>query len=52
VIPFAAALLLGAALSAAPVPTAVAGSGCRTTDLMPAFWTFWEKARDRSATEQ
>jgi len=51
-IPFAPEFLLAIALSAAPGPTPAAGSGCRTTDLMPAFWSFWEKARGQAPAEQ
>ena len=47
VIPLAPALLLAAALGATPT-----APDCRTTDLMPAFWSFWEKARGQSAAEQ
>ncbi len=44
--------LFAAALSAAPAQAPVTGSGCKTTDLMPAFWSFWEKARGQSAAGQ
>jgi hypothetical protein len=49
---FVPALLLAAALSTASAPTPVAGSDCQTTDLMPAFWSFWGKARGQSSAEQ
>lgn len=40
-------LLASALASPAPSP-----QGCRTTDLMPAFWTFWGQARGQSPAEQ
>jgi hypothetical protein len=44
---FTSALLLASALLAAPPP-----QDCATTDLMPAFWSFWEKARGLPPEEQ
>ncbi len=44
--------MLAAALAAAPVMTPAAGSNCRTTDLMPAFWRFWGQARRQAPAEQ
>lgn len=44
---FVPAFLLAASLGGVPAPPA-----CSTTDLMPAFWRFWEEARARTAAEQ
>jgi hypothetical protein len=42
------ALILAGALGAVPGPP----SDCRVTDLMPAFWAFWETAREKPLTDQ
>jgi hypothetical protein len=48
VTPLVPAILLATALSAPAPPE----GGCRPTDLMPAFWRFWEAARGQPSNEQ
>ena len=48
-LPFVPAVLLFASALASPSPPA---TGCRTTDLMPAFWAFWGQARGQVPAEQ
>ncbi len=46
--PLGPVLLLAATLAEPALPEA----GCRTTDLMPAFWTFWAAAQSQPGAEQ
>ncbi len=47
----ALALLMIAPLARADAPSA-APAACAVTDLMPAFWSFWDKASGADAAEQ
>ena len=51
-IPAITAALLALALSTAPDPPAQPTSACAATDLMPAFWTYWDAAKGLPREEQ
>ena len=48
----ALAFTLAVFLGAGPLGATAPPPACAITDLMPAFWTYWERAQGASPTEQ